>query len=298
MYRQRETNPHFRLAQEHLSPEHVPNLHAPSQPQPQNQHLQPQHGSNTHVPSRKEAQPQPHRHSRRKNLPPDSRQGSSQPQPQPQPQAQSQSQAQPQHSNQPTNGQHQAASLRVPTPHKTLFCALFWIIIIVGGLAILLVYVIFRPKSPKFDVSSATLNAAYLDMGYLLNADLTLLANFTNPNKKASVDFHYMVIGLYYGRDLIASRYIYPFSVTRRESKFANVHMITSQVRLSILQSQQLRREMEGGRVNFEVKGMFRIRFNLAGFLRYTYWLYGHCTIVVTGPPSGALVAKKCITKR
>ncbi|KAA8529657.1 hypothetical protein F0562_034243 [Nyssa sinensis] len=172
-----------------------------------------------------------------------------------------------------------------------VFCALFWVIIIVGGLAILIVYLIFRPRSPKFDVSTATLNVAYLDMGYLLNGDLTLLANFTNPNKKVKVDFSYVIVDLYHENALLATRYVEPFSVMNMESRFMNVHMVSSQVPLSIAQSQNLKRQMDSNRVRFEVKGLFRTRSNLGGFLRYSYWLYGHCTIVVTGPPSGVLLS-------
>ncbi|XP_059657818.1 early nodule-specific protein 2-like [Cornus florida] len=196
--------------------------------------------------------------------------------------------------------------LRVPRQHKTkpiawfiaVFCALLWIIIIVGGLVILIVYILFRPKSPKFDVSSATLNAAYLDMGYLLNADLTLLANFSNPNKKVRVDFGQMTINLYYESVLIATRSVEPFTVRDKRSKFATVHMVTSQVPLSLQRSQHLRMNMESNRVMFEIRGLFRTRSSLGNFLRYSYWLYGHCTIVMTGPPGGVLVAKKCRTKR
>ena len=47
-----------------------------------------------------------------------------------------------------------------------------------------IVCLVFRPQSPHFDVFSVTLNAAYLDLGYLLNADLTMLANFTIQTRR------------------------------------------------------------------------------------------------------------------
>uniref|UniRef100_A0A5B7C4U2 Late embryogenesis abundant protein LEA-2 subgroup domain-containing protein n=1 Tax=Davidia involucrata TaxID=16924 RepID=A0A5B7C4U2_DAVIN len=232
---------------------------------PRQQHPQPKQGPNLHFP----AQPPP-------------------PPPPPQPQ--------PQHST----------SLTLPPRRKTkpitwfiaVFCALFWIIIIVGGLIVLIVYLVFRPRSPKFDLASATLNAAYLDMGHLLNADLTLQANFTNPNKKVKVDFSNIIVDLYHENTLIATGYVNPFSAVNPESKFMNVHMVSSQVPLSVAHSQQLKSQMNSNRVRFEVKGLFRTRSDLGSFLRYSYWLYGHCSIVVTGPPGGSLVSKKCRTKR
>ncbi|KAL3819298.1 hypothetical protein ACJIZ3_005203 [Penstemon smallii] len=171
-------------------------------------------------------------------------------------------------------------------------------IIIVGGLIILIVYLVFRPRNPRFDISSVTFNAAYLDMGYLLNADVTLLANFSNPNTKVNVDFGYVILDLYFERNFIATRYIEPFSVKSRESRFADVHMMTSQVRLSNALSLELQRQIESGRVNFEIKGLFKSRSKLGGILHYTYWMNAHCEIAVTGPPTGVLIGKRCVTKR
>ncbi|KAL2559868.1 NDR1/HIN1-like protein 13 [Forsythia ovata] len=195
---------------------------------------------------------------------------------------------------------------RLPTNRKTkplgwliaAFCALFWIIIIVGGLIILIVYLVFRPRNPKFDISTVTLNAAYLDMGYLLNADLRVLANFTNPNSKVNVDFSYVVFDLFYNDKFIATRYIEPFSVMRGEYKFADVHLVSSQVRLSLADSLYMQKQMENGRVNYEIRGLFRAKSKLVGFLRYSYWLYAHCKIVVGDPPTGVLISKRCETKR
>lgn len=164
------------------------------------------------------------------------------------------------------------------------------------GLAILIIYLAFRPHLPKFDISGATLNAAYLDMGRL-NADFTILGNFTNPNKKVNVDFHYVVLDLYQNQALLARRYLEPFTTRKRHSRFVDIHMIVSQVPLTSHHSQELRRQMANGRAMFDVKGVIRARSNL-GFLRYSYWLYTHCTITVTGPPTGVMIAKTCTTKR
>ncbi|XP_031122259.1 NDR1/HIN1-like protein 13 [Ipomoea triloba] len=201
---------------------------------------------------------------------------------------------------------HHHPHLRVPSRTKTnplawliaACCTLFWILVIFALLAILVIYLVFRPRNPKFDISSATLNAAYLDMGYLLNADLTLLANFTNPNKKGKVEFHYAVVDLYHDKSPIASTYIQQFSMMNHEYKFQDVHLVTSQVGLSADHSQKLRTQIENGKVRFEVKGLFRVRSDLGGILKYSYWLYSHCTIMVSSPPTGILIAKRCSTKR
>ncbi|XP_022724995.1 NDR1/HIN1-like protein 6 [Durio zibethinus] len=177
------------------------------------------------------------------------------------------------------------------------FCIIFWLVIIIGGLIVLIVYLVFRPRSPHFDVNSVSLNAAYLDMRYLLNADLSVLANFTNPNMKVSVDFSYMYLDLYFENSMIATQYIEPFSAARGLSMIANIHMVTSQVRLSLKETLLLQKQIENNRVMFTVKGKFRARYNLGGFLKYSYWLHGHCSLMVSSPPNGVLRAKRCNTK-
>lgn len=196
--------------------------------------------------------------------------------------------------------------LKVPSPRRTkphtwvaaVFCAVFWLIIILGGLAVLIVYLVFRPSDPKFDISSATFNAGYLDMGYLLNSDVTILVNFTNPNKKVTVDFTHLIMGFYYDKTLIATTYVNPFKAASRESKFADVRMVTSQVRLPEDEIRELKKQAEKNRIMFELRGWFRARSHLGSYLPYSYTLYSHCTIVMTSPPAGVMVAKRCITKR
>lgn len=213
--------------------------------------------------------------------------------------------------NQPVKHHHQEHSpqtppfLRVPSPTKTkphtwligVFCVLFWLAIILGGLIILVVYLVFRPRGPKFDISNASLNAAYLDMGYLLNADMTILVNFTNPSKKATVDFSHIELYLYYERTLIATSYVDPFSALKAESRLRYIHLVTSQVWLPSRERERLRQQINNNRVRFEIEGLLHTRSNLGTIFRYSYRLYGHCIIEVTGPPSGILVAKQCKTK-
>ncbi|KAJ9169450.1 hypothetical protein P3X46_017647 [Hevea brasiliensis] len=196
--------------------------------------------------------------------------------------------------------------LKAPAPQQTrpiiwlgaALCAIFWILIILGGLIVLIVYLVYRPRSPEFEVSSVTLNAAYIDAGSLLNADISVLANFTNPNKKVGLEFSHMIIDLYYGNTLIATQYIESFSAPKAESRFANVHMVTSQARLPLGDSAQLQDQMNRSGIIFNVKGVFRVRSKLGSLLAYSNRFYGHCIIMVTAPPTGVLRAARCTTKR
>lgn len=178
-------------------------------------------------------------------------------------------------------------------------CTLFWLLVILGGVAVLVVYLIFRPRSPRLEISSATLNGAYLDMGTLLNADLTILANFTNPNHKVDVSFSYLAVDLYYNDTLIATRAIEPFAEASGETVIRSVHMVSSEVELASDAAEGLRKQVEGdGPVEFRVDGTFRTRADLGSFLHFSYWLHSRCTVRVSGPPSGVLLSSTCRTKR
>ncbi|XP_044492699.1 uncharacterized protein LOC123216332 [Mangifera indica] len=194
--------------------------------------------------------------------------------------------------------QEQPRRTKQTTWFLAVICAFFWLVFILGGLIVLIVYLVLRPHSPSFEVSNVSLNAAHLDVGSLLNADITVLAKFINTNKKVRVDFSYVVLDLYYGNTLIASQPIEPFTAARLETKLASVHMVISEVQLPLDETQRLQNEIERNEIAFQVKGVFRARTNLGSFLRYSYKLHGNCTIVVTNPPGGVLKSVKCKTKR
>ncbi|MFQ6660935.1 hypothetical protein Gotur_029269 [Gossypium turneri] len=166
-----------------------------------------------------------------------------------------------------------------------------------SGLLVLVVYLIFRPHRPLFDLNGFTLNAATLDTGYLLDADVTLLVNFTNPNKKVSIDFNHLSLDLYFDETLIATQYIEPFSAAKRQTMFASIHMIASQVSLSMKEALLFENQIKNNQVLFSVKGAFRARSKLGGFMKYSYWLHSYCGIIVSSPPTGVLREKICRTK-
>ncbi|KAK8516685.1 hypothetical protein V6N13_080784 [Hibiscus sabdariffa] len=187
--------------------------------------------------------------------------------------------------------------------HPTTWCAatlvlILLLIIVVVSLVLVVVYFGFRPRSPVFDLNSVTLNAASVDMDYQLNANFTLVANFTNPNRKASFNFSRTYLDLYFEKTLIATQNIEPFSAVKGQSMFPVVHMIASQVRLSLNRTLVFRNQIKNNRIIFTIKGVFRARSELGTLMRYEYWLHGYCGIVVSSPPTWVLREKHCMTHR
>ncbi|CAL9069045.1 unnamed protein product, partial [Musa banksii] len=176
-------------------------------------------------------------------------------------------------------------------------CTLLWVAIILAGLAILIVYLVVRPKGPQLEISSANLNGAILDGGGLLNADLSVLANFSNPNQKVDLRFGQVQLDLYFRSVLIATQGLGPFRERRREAVLRYVRMVSSSVALPADAAEAWRAGEIGNRHAMKVVASFRTRSDIGGWLHYTFRTRRHCNIVVGAPPAGVLLASSCTSK-
>ncbi|EOA36472.1 hypothetical protein CARUB_v10011087mg [Capsella rubella] len=200
----------------------------------------------------------------------------------------------------PTRPVHQPRPKRTKpiTLPATICCAIILVVLVFTGLILLIVYLANRPRTPYFDISAATLNTANLNMGYVLNGDLAIVVNFTNPSKKSSVDFSYVMFELYFYNTLIATEHIEPFIVPKGMSMFTSFHLVSSQVPIQQIQSQELQLQLETGPVLLNLRGTFHARSNLGTLMRYSYWLHTRCSISLNTPPTGTMRARRCNTNR
>ncbi|KAF3773365.1 hypothetical protein EJ110_NYTH55486 [Nymphaea thermarum] len=186
----------------------------------------------------------------------------------------------------------------LPHPGRTGFftwvmaivCAFIWLVVIVAGVIVLVIYLVFHPTEPKVDIASGTLNALYLDGGTFLNADLTLLMNLTNHNSKVHIKFQSISFTLFFDNALIATRAVEPFAMGSHESALANVEFVTSAVYLSPNEVQELQNEVKNNRVRLKVEGAFETGFKLGRLRRVYRWTFWQCNLAFADPPSGALV--------
>lgn len=176
-------------------------------------------------------------------------------------------------------------------------CILFSIIVILAGIVVLIIFLAVKPKHPLFDTTTVSLNSIYLDSPEYLNGDFTFLANFSNPNRKIDIRFEYLDIELYFHDRLIATQALQPFTQRRGEARLEAIHMISSEVYLPPNLSMELRNQVQRNRVQYHIRGTFRVRASL-GLAHFSYWLYARCMVEMTSPPTGILVAHSCKTKR
>ncbi|PON74622.1 Late embryogenesis abundant protein [Trema orientale] len=189
--------------------------------------------------------------------------------------------------------------------HPCAACSavIFCVFLTLAALAVFIIYLIFRRWGPRFEVSTVTtLNGLNLTTkGGLLSANLTLVTNFTNPNKKAGVDFKHIVVELYFGTTIIAAKNIEPdLSAPKGGTRSVEVDMVASGVQLSEVENEirRLKRQMVKDKVVFEVWVTFLVHTKFGRLVRYSYWMRGRCIFVLKKPPHGVLLSTRCNTKR
>ncbi|QCE01873.1 uncharacterized protein At1g08160-like [Vigna unguiculata] len=178
-----------------------------------------------------------------------------------------------------------------------ILCLIFSLLLIFFGIATLILYLAMKPKNPTFDIPNASLNVVYFDSPQYLNGEFTLVANFSNPNRRIGVRFESLNIELFYSERLVSSQKVKPFTQKPRETRLQSVNLISSLVFLPQDVGVKLQRQVENNRINYNARGTFKVRFNI-GLIHLSYWLNTICQIEMTSPPTGILVARQCITSR
>lgn len=176
-------------------------------------------------------------------------------------------------------------------------CLLFSLLLIFLGIATLIIFLVVKPRNPLFDIPNARLSTIYFDAPEYLNGDFTVLANFTNPNRRIDIRYENADMELFFGDRLIATQAIQPFSQRKREVRLQPVHLISSLVFLPQNSGLVLRQQVQNNKVIYNIRGTFRVKASL-GIIHYSYWLHSRCQLVMTSPPTGVLVARSCKTKR
>lgn len=112
------------------------------------------------------------------------------------------------------------------------FCFVFSLLLIFFAIATLIVFLAIRPRIPVFDIPNANLHTIYFDTPEFFNGDLSMLVNFTNPNKKIEVKFEKLRIELFFFNRLIAAQVVQPFLQKKHETRLEPIRLISSLVGL------------------------------------------------------------------
>lgn len=176
-------------------------------------------------------------------------------------------------------------------------CFIFSLLLIISGIATLILFLAVRPRTPVFDISNAKLNTIYFESPVYFNGDMSLLVNFTNPNKKLDVRFENLSVELWFSNTKIASQGVMPFSERNRKTRLEPIRLISNLVFLPVNHAVELKRQVLTNKIDYEIRSTFKVKA-VFGIIPYSYWLHGSCQLQLTSPPTGGLVYRNCTTKR
>lgn len=178
-----------------------------------------------------------------------------------------------------------------------ILCVIFSLLIIFLCIAILVIFVAVQPKIPSFDTPGATLNAVFLNFPEYINADITILANFSNMNRKLSVRFEHIKVEVHLMEVVVAAQDVPGFDLRPREARLMPVHTVSGLVHLPPNVAVEFQKEVIRNRVVYNIKASFKVRLNL-GLIHYSYWLHGDCQMDMSSPPTSLHISHTCKTKR
>uniref|UniRef100_A0A804QX19 Late embryogenesis abundant protein LEA-2 subgroup domain-containing protein n=2 Tax=Zea mays TaxID=4577 RepID=A0A804QX19_MAIZE len=203
----------------------------------------------------------------------------------------------------PTLIRRKEKATKLMTVCLTCCCILFWLLVVCVGLAILVVYLLYHPRAPRIHVSTATLNAGYIDelppphLGKALNSDLYVLAAIYNPNTKVDVVLRYMQLDLYFQGRLIGTQAVWPPLYEKPgDSALRSVHLVVSEVVMTQEDAEVWKNVTTGGGlVEMHLQGKFHVQLNFGRWLPFRYTVRPTCALWLDPPPAGALRRARCL---
>ncbi|KAH6822771.1 hypothetical protein C2S53_003598 [Perilla frutescens var. hirtella] len=178
-----------------------------------------------------------------------------------------------------------------------ILCMIFSLLLIFLGIAVLVVFLAVQPKTAAFDMPAASLSAVFVNFPEYINGDITLLANFSNPNRKLSVRYEYLKVELFFLESALATQVVQPFSQRPGNARLISIHMLSGLVYLPPNLATEFQKQVQRNRISYSIKGTFKVKIKL-GLLHYSYWLHGDCQLEMTSPPNSMLITHNCKTKR
>ncbi|XP_062104555.1 uncharacterized protein At1g08160-like [Humulus lupulus] len=179
-----------------------------------------------------------------------------------------------------TNPSQQTPGVAKPTRpghHRILrMVATFFLgLIVLVGLAVLIIWLVLRPKRLVFSVEDASVHNFHLSNDNHLNATFDFVVRSYNPNTKVSIYFDSIESDLNYDDQTLAFSTVSPFFQPRRNVTRLQVKLTASSTALFSSVSKDLRLEKKSGEVELNLDLKARIRY------RVGVWKSSHRTLKI-----------------
>lgn len=138
-------------------------------------------------------------------------------------------------------------------------------LIVLFGLAVLITWLIIKPKQLVYRIDSASVHNFNLQNNHL-NATFDLLIKAHNPNGRMSVYYDPIEVSVAYDGQTIAFNTLEPFHQPRRNVTRLDATLVARDAALSGALSRDLRVQKKAGNIGMDVRIKARIRFKVGIF--------------------------------
>lgn len=160
-----------------------------------------------------------------------------------------------------------------------IILAVLAVAVIITGMAIFVVYMIYKPKMPYLEVAYAHLDKLDYDQSGLLDTQMTLTIIAENDNSKADASFSNTHFELRFQGIKLAELRADPFAVPKNSSYPLNYVIPASPVPLDQDAMEAMDAALKMDRVPFTLDGHSRTRWRVGIFLSVKFWTHLSCKL-------------------
>lgn len=168
--------------------------------------------------------------------------------------------------------------------------------VIITGIAVFVVYMIYKPKLPYLQVAYAHLDKLDYDQSGLLDTQITLAIEAENDNAKADASFYDINFALGFQGIKLAELRADPFNVPRNSALPLNYVVPSSTVPLDEEAMDSMDAALKMDRVPFILNGHARTRWRLGIFFSVKFWTNLSCKLEFTWS-NGSSIGLDCSSK-
>lgn len=175
-----------------------------------------------------------------------------------------------------------------------IVCTMAAVVVIIGGIAAFVGYLVIHPRVPVISVSSARLDLLRNSLAGLLEAQLTILVRAENGNARAHATFSDIRFKVSYdGRDLAVLMVPSSFEVAKNSSRYLNYVVQSSEVALTPEQMEGVNFGWQRNVIGFGLKGTARTQWRVGRLGSVKFWCHLNC-ILRFHPLNGSYIPSRC----
>lgn len=178
-----------------------------------------------------------------------------------------------------------------------IFCAILATAVIIAGLVVLIIYLIYQPKSPYIRMGTAQLLRLEYDQAGTLTTELEITIFAENDNLKTDATFSDLNLDLLFQTVEIAQLQAAPFVVPRNNSVPLGYDVQSTPIPLDPAGMSAMDAALKSQEIPFYLTGRARTKRRLGSLYSFGLWTQLSCQMKFFWP-NGSTVSMECNSKQ